>query len=232
MKTCTGCGETKPLAEFNKAKKHPDGLNPRCRSCTQAYARSYYNRDLDGSRSKKRAYVKSQGEAGRAKAATRMRERRRNNPTVREYDREYNRRFNEANPDYRREWYWRNVEKARSRAREDMRKARASNPEGERARKRRYRQAHLAEIRIRESNNTHRRRSQMGPHNPTTAEYMSILSGDPCSYCGTRESPSTDHIVAVSNGGLHEPDNLTAACISCNTSKQDRPLLVWLATRP
>ncbi len=233
MKTCTGCGKTKPLTDFNKAAAHPDGLNTRCRDCTRAYARKYYQRDLDESRSKKRVYVKSQGEVGREKAMARMRRLRETNPEhYQRKAREGTRRFREANPDYQRQWYWRNIEDTRAAARRDMAKSRAENPEAERERKRRYREKHLQEVRLRESNNTHRRRARMGPLDPTTAEYMVILSGDPCAYCGSRTSPSTDHIDPLSQGGLHTPDNLTAACYSCNASKQDRPLLLWLANRP
>lgn len=39
-----------------------------------------------------------------------------------------------------------------------------------------------------------------------------------CHYCG--ESANTvDHVVPKVNGGLDEPSNLVAACISCNLSK-------------
>jgi 5-methylcytosine-specific restriction endonuclease McrA len=61
-------------------------------------------------------------------------------------------------------------------------------------------------------------------------EYSLTLRRDPCSYCG-QPSSVVDHIDPLSQGGANEWDNLTAACLSCNSSKRDKPLLVWLAGR-
>lgn len=51
-----------------------------------------------------------------------------------------------------------------------------------------------------------------------------------CVYC---LSPATtlDHVVPISAGGAHAKDNLVPACKSCNSSKRDRSLLVFLASR-
>ena len=35
-KTCTTCGETKPLEDFNRRTTSRDGRQPRCRACTSA----------------------------------------------------------------------------------------------------------------------------------------------------------------------------------------------------
>lgn len=40
-KTCTKCGETKPLDEFGRYAKSRDGLNTSCRECKSEYDRSY-----------------------------------------------------------------------------------------------------------------------------------------------------------------------------------------------
>lgn len=37
MKTCSGCGETKPFEEFHKFAKAPDGLQYRCKACGKRY---------------------------------------------------------------------------------------------------------------------------------------------------------------------------------------------------
>lgn len=59
--------------------------------------------------------------------------------------------------------------------------------------------------------------------------YVRILHGDPCSYCGTRlEKPHIDHVVPISAGGDNQWDNLTASCVSCNSSKHAAPLLGFL----
>lgn len=50
-----------------------------------------------------------------------------------------------------------------------------------------------------------------------------------CVYCGTRNGPfEVDHIVAVANGGTHDPDNLALSCRPCNRSKGAKTLEEWL----
>ena len=44
-KTCTGCGETKPLTAFTNKVKSKDGKNPRCRLCTRAMVQKHYDRN-------------------------------------------------------------------------------------------------------------------------------------------------------------------------------------------
>jgi 5-methylcytosine-specific restriction endonuclease McrA len=57
--------------------------------------------------------------------------------------------------------------------------------------------------------------------------YLALIEHDPCSYCGAPYD-EPDHIVAVVEGGTSAWDNFTAACRSCNASKQQKTLLVFL----
>ncbi len=41
MKECRKCGAAKPLSEFHKNKRHPDGVHPRCKECRCAEQRDY-----------------------------------------------------------------------------------------------------------------------------------------------------------------------------------------------
>lgn len=52
-----------------------------------------------------------------------------------------------------------------------------------------------------------------------------------CTYCGSEENLSLDHIVALAAGGPHIQSNLTVACQSCNSSKGKKPLNEWLTTQ-
>ena len=70
------------------------------------------------------------------------------------------------------------------------------------------------------------RRSAM-PVDDATIEYLRILRGDICSYCG-KSAGTVDHIVPVADGGTNDWDNLTSACSSCNSRKHDRSLLTFL----
>lgn len=51
-----------------------------------------------------------------------------------------------------------------------------------------------------------------------------------CAYCHA-SATTIDHVVPISAGGSHTKANLVPACKACNSSKHDKPLLVWLATR-
>ncbi len=53
-----------------------------------------------------------------------------------------------------------------------------------------------------------------------------------CQYCGkqlTRFSATLDHIIPVTEGGENTYDNLTTACLSCNSQKNRRPVGDFLA---
>lgn len=69
-----------------------------------------------------------------------------------------------------------------------------------------------------------------------------ILRGDPCAYCGRRMFPcafnpdgrTVDHIIPHTKARPNEGHawlNYTGSCVSCNTSKKDTHLLMWLARR-
>jgi 5-methylcytosine-specific restriction endonuclease McrA len=65
-------------------------------------------------------------------------------------------------------------------------------------------------------------------------DYMRVLEGDPCSYCGAPPGDEIDHITAISKGGDGTWGNLTAACHACNASKGAdlllESLLRWAAS--
>ena len=58
-----------------------------------------------------------------------------------------------------------------------------------------------------------------------TSKFVSLIySVEYCYYCkqATAEDRRTmDHKIPVSKGGLHDPQNIVMACLSCNSSKQD-----------
>jgi len=49
-----------------------------------------------------------------------------------------------------------------------------------------------------------------------------------CVYCGEEKKLTIDHIIPVSKGGNHVKENIVPACISCNSRKGDRPVLLQL----
>ena len=47
--------------------------------------------------------------------------------------------------------------------------------------------------------------------------------GFSCQYCGA-DATTVDHVNPVARGGaILDPDNCVAACVRCNSSKQDKP---------
>jgi hypothetical protein len=66
---------------------------------------------------------------------------------------------------------------------------------------------------------------------PGTATVDQVLArfayfGNRCVYCRTTERLTVDHVVPLSRGGSHWPANLRPACISCNSRKGARRVVV------
>lgn len=58
-------------------------------------------------------------------------------------------------------------------------------------------------------------------------DYKLIIKNDPCAYCGA-PCEAFDHIDPLLHGGDHAWDNLTPSCKSCNSSKRDTSVLIWM----
>jgi hypothetical protein len=59
-------------------------------------------------------------------------------------------------------------------------------------------------------------------------ERIKLTSGVKCSYCGSSESITLDHVFPRFVGGVDSCDNLTYACRPCNSSKGKKDLLEWM----
>ena len=55
-KTCTKCGETKPLDDFHRDKTRAGGRRPECKECVREYRRRYREENRDKVRESKRRY--------------------------------------------------------------------------------------------------------------------------------------------------------------------------------
>jgi len=61
-------------------------------------------------------------------------------------------------------------------------------------------------------------------------EYISVLLGDPCVFCGN-SAAQIDHIIPITNKGTSHWYNLSAACEFCNKSKGSKELLQFMLYR-
>lgn len=152
---------------------------------------------------------------------------RKKDPKVRQRMKEARRRWREENLEKERATdrarYARDREKRRAWAKQYH----AANPEKQAARSR----AHYERHRQRRIEGARRwDLQQLGVWTAEGDEYARLIEGDPCAYCGG-PADTLDHIVPTSQGGMHDALNITRACRSCNASKNDRPLLIFLAER-
>ncbi|MCK5641009.1 MAG: hypothetical protein KAJ19_09440 [Gammaproteobacteria bacterium] len=56
MKTCTKCGETKPLENFYENKRYRGGRVSRCKACATEYSRAWYKKNRGTIAVRARAY--------------------------------------------------------------------------------------------------------------------------------------------------------------------------------
>ena len=68
-KTCTKCGESKPLDEYSKRKSSPDGVRPYCKACANAYNARYRAANRDSILEWQRGYRVTNSERIRADKA-------------------------------------------------------------------------------------------------------------------------------------------------------------------
>lgn len=48
-----------------------------------------------------------------------------------------------------------------------------------------------------------------------------------CAYCDSEGDMTMDHVVPLSRGGTHSVGNILPACLSCNSSKNNKLLVEW-----
>jgi 5-methylcytosine-specific restriction endonuclease McrA len=110
----------------------------------------------------------------------------------------------------------------RDKQREALREWRRLNPEKAREQYRRNSRTHAQR----------KRRATVKASSPREclAKIARLLRERFCHWCCVRLTPDTieiDHVVPLSRGGKHEPDNFVAACCWCNRSKHNKLIGEW-----
>jgi hypothetical protein len=108
---------------------------------------------------------------------------------------------------------------------------RKANIEKERERHRKYRAQNPEKVSAWKANKRARRRmASRGADRVTAAEWAAIKQQQKgrcyyCGkYCGKKSRLTMDHVIPIAAGGKHSAANIVGACLSCNCSKQDKPL--------
>ena len=98
----------------------------------------------------------------------------------------------------------------------------AAHPEIINARKRTWKANHLSMVHA--YDNRRRARKRAALCTATADQVIAITSAykGRCAYCGKKsDKMEIDHVIPLSKGGTHTPENLVPACKPCNSGKRD-----------
>ena len=78
------------------------------------------------------------------------------------------------------------------------------------------------------------KRNAVIPNRPVTVkiqkERKALFGG--CCFCGSQEKLTVEHLIPLSRGGLHVPENLLGSCKTCNCRKGVSPVEEWFRKQP
>ena len=239
-KRCSKCGELIPLNKFGKSRSNKDGLQYWCKACRATYRQAnskklaaYYRQW----REENPDYTKRYNNAHREEiAAYNKLQREKNTDKIAVYNKQYRAENAEKIAASKKEYYDSHREQAAAKCKQyyennrDKRAAynklwRDENPRKNAAIKKRWAQSHPEKC----ADYKHIRRARKVAATIEDFDIREIWERDDevCTYCGATENLSIDHIVPLSGGGAHSPDNLCIACKSCNSSKGAKTLAEW-----
>lgn len=208
MKTCTKCGETKPLEEYHRRANVRDGRTSSCKACVSEQKREHHSRNRKAKNEACRAYY----HANKEKLLEYQRDyRAANSDLIAERRAEYNSRNRDAVIERSRAYYAANRESVLEKARIYRAEHRAERAEAYRAWaaenpgywwERRYidRAASFGFEPVVES---------------FTWDELISCWGDACYLCGGAWD-QLEHVTPVSRGGEHSLSNCRPVCGPCN----------------
>lgn len=256
MKTCTKCGEKKPLTDFPKAKRYKDGLSCLCRAC-HAAATSVWRK---ANQEKVLAYRKEWQAANPEKIKEqRARRYKKNTEKVKiatakwvaanpERVKSYKLKWREKNPEkvkaIKAGWSEKNREKERARcaawrnanrgkARAASSSWRTANIERARANSSSWYELNPLRRRIYEQNRRARKRANGGVLSKNISEKLFFLQRGKCACCGLPlgNDYHLDHIMPVALGGVNEDWNVQLLRGLCNNQKSAKHPVEFMQAR-
>lgn len=207
-RTCTRCGEVKPLYEYNNSRSGFAGKKSYCKECNKERTRKYYKENASKLREYARKYYKENAEE------------------VREYTKKYYRKNIEA----RRKYNQKHRENNKEYYRELFRKWRNDNKEKIREYDRLYRARRKDSRRLYEQRR--RARKALLPDTLTEAQRLEIFDffDGKCSLSDTAENIHMDHVIPLITGhGGTIYENIIPLRDDLNLSKNDRNIFEWFA---
>ena len=114
---------------------------------------------------------------------------------------------------------------------EKIRTYRAQHPTKAAEAAKRWRERHPERAKASWSHVRARRRSAGGSITPQEWEAVLTYFSHRCAYCHAPGKQTIDHVDPLAKSGEHTVDNVVPACPSCNSSKNDDLLTVWLAKK-
>ena len=242
-KTCTKCGETKPLDEFSRQRSTKSGRRARCRECIKAEYRSDPRPAIERAKKRRERFPEKVAEEQRRyreENAERIRATRQERADL---DREAQRAWRAKRAEHVKEYGQKYRARNAARINEAVRLRRAASP-AHAEYMRRYREENADRIaetarRWRDANphvwwlSNYRRRADKYGVNPLVEDFTKAdvieRHGDSCFYCETGPFENLDHFVPVKAGGPHTLENVRPSCFSCNRAKADADPDEWLA---
>lgn len=242
-KTCSTCGNSKPLTDFNVRRASPDGRGYRCHACLRAYrkarqadadfqvrnaaaAKAWREANPERERERKKRYYEANKEALMAqqreyreanadKVRARQAEyRRRNRERILRRKREYWRENRLRLIAQRKEWGRKNADYVRRQGR----KWQKQNRDKCNLAQRRYARRHPS--RIKAKSVASRRLREQAAGNCSTTQVLARVAyfGARCYLCGGAYE-AVDHVKPIAAGGTHWSANLRPVCQTCNSRK-------------
>jgi 5-methylcytosine-specific restriction endonuclease McrA len=193
FKTCPKCGDTKPVDEFHRATRAPDGRVSHCKDCVRA----------------------AHGHNKRKPPPSDEERRQRANERVGKWRQENRERLLE----YRRAWYALNAERERQRQRDFWD---ALSEEERQRRGKRYNRSRSREAARDNARRQKARRKQAPVIETVIRAVVFDRDGGLCGLCGEPVDPTRydlDHIVPLKHGGEHSYANVQLAHPVCNMRK-------------
>ena len=217
MKTCSKCGESKPLEAYSIRRRNDgrkDSVRSHCKVCSRAISKAYVLANPDkvaeyreSTRDHKNAQNREYYSINKERIIANTSAWKVNNPEKHRYHR---RNWKVNNPKQAAEISLKYRRNNAEKIKEAKRKYRAENPESIRA------QGHV-----------YRTRKASNGVNLVTAAETAAIAAMPCTACGAAGPSEIDHIVPLARGGSHTIGNLMPLCKSCNSSKHDMLYIEW-----